>query len=201
MADVKKDEKPPESVEVDVKGLAEALQPAINDAVVKAADADAARRAQAARQQVQARQRQAQAPGNGKGDALAEVIAPYIQPALAAVAGHSAVASANAVDYAKFYTDHPEARTHQDKIEAKFSQLLAEGQPLARGDIWNWLRGADFDAFRKEANDAEKVALDRAKTEGLAATPGAHAGHVVISGDPFTMSAEELESVLKEVVV
>src|SRR5438445_9742080 len=63
-------------------------------------------------------------------DLLGKTLAPYIQPAVQKMS----LDSQNALDYAKFYSGSPEARKHEQAVEAKFEELMRSGMPLKRED-------------------------------------------------------------------
>jgi hypothetical protein len=136
-------------------------------------------------------QPQAPAPAPAA-DPLRDVIAPYIDPKI----NQLALGAASAMDYARFYTSHPEAVRHQTRIEKKFEEQLMSGAPLDRGRVFNLLRGEHFDEFMAEAQASQQSAAARAIAAG---TVGASSGpHGVSFEDPFAMTPESLDAALSK---
>lgn len=125
-------------------------------------------------------------------DPLRDVIAPYVDPKI----NQLAIGAASAMDYTRFYTSHPEAVKHRDRIEKRFEEQMAAGMPLDRGRLYNLIRGENFDEFMAESQANAQAAAARAAAAG---TVGAGSGpHSVSFEDPFSMTHEALDAALSK---
>ncbi len=164
---------------------------ALNDSIAKSVQQGIAQGLSQVRQQEQ-QQAQARAAQEaaGKADPLRDALAPYVDPKV----NQAILGSATAMDFARFYIAHPEAVKHQQKIEARFAQQMQGGNPLPREQVFNMLRGENFDEFMAERTADQQAAAARAAAAG---TVGAGSGpHGVTYEDPFAMTHEALDAAL-----
>jgi len=97
---------------------------------------------------------------------LRELISPFVEPGIA----QARMDSADGLDYAKFYTNNPDAIEYQESVEKMFDALKKAGRPLPRADILAHTIGKEFtadrDKFTEKLTAKRKAQLERAEQGG-----------------------------------
>lgn len=156
-----------------------------------------AQQAAAAQQQAQAAQRQQQAAQQAQQqagrDPVYTAIAPYIEPALRQMN----VQTQGALDAVGFYAEHPEALRHRAAIEGQFNEMAGRGMPFDRSTIFNHYKGANFDAFAKEQQEAMQQRAAYGATVGAPGVGRPGGLPVLDAALAKTMPFEDLERAVK----
>jgi hypothetical protein len=131
-------------------------------------------------------------PAPSRTDPVADFLAPYIAPGLAAVN----LKAEGAADAATFYATHPEALANRDLIEQRFNMTMQAGRPIPRADLYQHWRGGE--GFK----DAVQAEIDRRTAEAGRARDAAHPGggsrpHTAgPAKSAIDMTDEELQAVM-----
>jgi hypothetical protein len=133
---------------------------------------------------------------------LRELISPFVEPGVSA----ARLDAADSLDYAKFYTNNPEAAEYQDQVEKTFEALKKAGRPLPRADILAHTIGKELtsnrDAFTEKLIAKRQAALERAEQAGDIGSYSitkAKADGTFGTGNFDKLSVEEMEKALEGV--
>ena len=95
-----------------------------------------------------------------------------------------------AEDKADFYGENDEAREYKAEIERTFQQMMKNGRPMPRGDIWNYIKGRDLPKFVEKEEAKKKKKLDEAAAAASVGESGRRPA--APNKSPFDMTDDEL---------
>ncbi|MGL5936910.1 MAG: hypothetical protein ACRCZI_14945 [Cetobacterium sp.] len=97
-------------------------------------------------------------------DQLRDILDPYIAPAVQ----QARLDAMSAVDESRFYRNNPDALDFESQIESTFNQLMKDGRPLGRADIYHHLIGrmavTEPDKFNERQKTKHNTQLAKANS-------------------------------------
>lgn len=122
-------------------------------------------------------------------DPLGDLIRQSVAPDLRA----ATLKAEAAEDKADFYLTNSDAGEYRGEIEKTFNNLVKNGRPLPRADIWSWYQGQHMDVFVEKADKRKQAQILAA--EGAQVVGESAGGKLAprAGKDPYTLSDEELD--------
>lgn len=184
----------PDDVKPDEKKVEDPKPPVVDPKMIQ----EAVTSALAARDEQENARRVAQASAAAQKAKGEDPVRKVVLESLGDDLGQISFNSNNALDLARFYTLHPEAKEFAVDVERKFTELAGAGNAQDRESIWNWYRGANLDKFVARSNAQKQAQEEEAANAFVAGSGGGGVprGTKVIR-DPHSMTPDELEKALE----